>query len=269
MGLFENFPYTNFHRLNLDWLIKKVRALEEKVTALEQEVALIKARLTSLENRMAEAEAEIDALKLRMGAAEQEINSLKDRVSDLEARAAQLENRMTAAEQNITALDQRMSAAEQSITALGQRLTAAENAITSLQDRMDSAEESITAMQLKTMPVDISDTVTGVQVTFQKRNVFRFGNVVAGQLVFSVQPGSDAPSIDLPFSAHAGAMGYKSISGGAQGSYLEPSILISGSYHASTPPTSRFNLNSNFFPEGDICGLFFCYIIPDNAIAQT
>lgn len=28
MGAFENFPYTNFHDLNLDWIVKKVQALE-------------------------------------------------------------------------------------------------------------------------------------------------------------------------------------------------------------------------------------------------
>lgn len=28
MGLFNNFPYTNFHELNLDWLLKKMKELE-------------------------------------------------------------------------------------------------------------------------------------------------------------------------------------------------------------------------------------------------
>ena len=28
MPLYENFPYTNFHELNLDWLVKKVAKLE-------------------------------------------------------------------------------------------------------------------------------------------------------------------------------------------------------------------------------------------------
>ena len=31
MALFENFPYTNLHELNLDWLIQQMKELEEKV----------------------------------------------------------------------------------------------------------------------------------------------------------------------------------------------------------------------------------------------
>lgn len=42
MGVFENLPYTNFHELNLDWIVKKIRDLEaghydavpEKVTGV-------------------------------------------------------------------------------------------------------------------------------------------------------------------------------------------------------------------------------------------
>ena len=29
MGVFENLPYTNFHELNLEWIVKKLRQLEE------------------------------------------------------------------------------------------------------------------------------------------------------------------------------------------------------------------------------------------------
>ena len=35
MNEFNNFPYANTERLNLDWLIKKVQELEERVAALE------------------------------------------------------------------------------------------------------------------------------------------------------------------------------------------------------------------------------------------
>ncbi len=33
MGLFDHFPYTNFHELNLDWIIKKVREMDSKLDA--------------------------------------------------------------------------------------------------------------------------------------------------------------------------------------------------------------------------------------------
>ena len=39
MNIFDNFPYSNLQELNLDWLIEKVKELEERVTALEQENA--------------------------------------------------------------------------------------------------------------------------------------------------------------------------------------------------------------------------------------
>ena len=30
-GTFEKYPYTNFHGLNLDWILEKVKELDDKV----------------------------------------------------------------------------------------------------------------------------------------------------------------------------------------------------------------------------------------------
>lgn len=38
MALFENFPYVNFHELNLDWLVKIVKELSEKYPDFEEEI---------------------------------------------------------------------------------------------------------------------------------------------------------------------------------------------------------------------------------------
>lgn len=38
MGLFENFPYTNFHELNLDWIIKTVQELGNDVRNFESQM---------------------------------------------------------------------------------------------------------------------------------------------------------------------------------------------------------------------------------------
>ena len=32
MGLFENFPYANFHELNLDWILHELKDLETEIT---------------------------------------------------------------------------------------------------------------------------------------------------------------------------------------------------------------------------------------------
>lgn len=37
-GLFENFPYTNFHELNLDWLLKTMKALDAKMDNFELDI---------------------------------------------------------------------------------------------------------------------------------------------------------------------------------------------------------------------------------------
>ena len=38
MGLFEQFPYSNFHELNLDWILQKIKELEEKVDSIEDRI---------------------------------------------------------------------------------------------------------------------------------------------------------------------------------------------------------------------------------------
>lgn len=35
MAVFENFPYTNFHELNLDWIIKKVKDMKTEVEQVQ------------------------------------------------------------------------------------------------------------------------------------------------------------------------------------------------------------------------------------------
>ena len=35
MGLFEQFPYANFHELNLDWILAKIKELDKKVDSIE------------------------------------------------------------------------------------------------------------------------------------------------------------------------------------------------------------------------------------------
>lgn len=41
MGFINQFPYSDFHELNLDWLIKQTKSIEDQIKALEEELAKI------------------------------------------------------------------------------------------------------------------------------------------------------------------------------------------------------------------------------------
>lgn len=67
MGLYEHFPYANFHRINLDWIVRQLKKKEERVDALEE--------------RMDAAEADIDALEDRMDTAETNITNINNQIN--------------------------------------------------------------------------------------------------------------------------------------------------------------------------------------------
>ena len=74
MGLFENFPYTNFHELNLDWVIKTMKALDEKVNSIEdriynkskaytdEQVAILRNEFNSLEDEFIAFKADVNKM---------------------------------------------------------------------------------------------------------------------------------------------------------------------------------------------------------------
>lgn len=68
MGLFEHFPYTNFHELNLDWIIQAVKDLDEKVNSIEDRIynkakAYTDEQVGQLRNDFNELEDEFIAFK--------------------------------------------------------------------------------------------------------------------------------------------------------------------------------------------------------------
>ncbi len=74
MGLFEQFPYANFHELNLDWILKKIKELDEKVDSIEdrilkeanaytdQQIAIIQNEFNELENEFVQFKADVNSM---------------------------------------------------------------------------------------------------------------------------------------------------------------------------------------------------------------
>ena len=86
-GFGHMFPYSNIHELNLDWLIAKVKELEERVTDLERRMAEAEARLDDHEQRITWLEAEFARLREEWEAFKAYI---EDRFDQLEAEIREL-----------------------------------------------------------------------------------------------------------------------------------------------------------------------------------
>lgn len=113
MGLFDHFPYSNFHELNLIWLLEKMKALSAKVDTLNSWMATHKeeyqeaiTRLETVENEIATFEAEIEAQFSQLQAdleadfAEQKAElekALADTKTQIDAKMAQLQADVDAA----------------------------------------------------------------------------------------------------------------------------------------------------------------------------
>lgn len=41
MGAFEQFPYTNFHELNLDWIIEKIKEFKNEIDNIDVNITSI------------------------------------------------------------------------------------------------------------------------------------------------------------------------------------------------------------------------------------
>lgn len=108
MGLFDNFPYTNFHELNLTWILEKMKALSAEVDTLNSWMATHKeeyqeaiTRLEAVENEIATFEAQIEA----------QFNQLQaDQEADFAEQKAELEKALADTEAEIDAKMQQLQA---------------------------------------------------------------------------------------------------------------------------------------------------------------
>lgn len=129
MGLFEHFPYTNFHELNADWMLRKIKNLEQRMTAAEARLDAAEARLDSAEDRLDAIEAELVVINNEITLIKNRCTALEARCTELESRCTALEARCTDLEARVTALEARMSTAEDTLEDHGDRIEDLENRV--------------------------------------------------------------------------------------------------------------------------------------------
>lgn len=80
MGFFNKYPYTDFHEMNLDWLLDEMKALETK---LDNSIADITANVIQnvkeyVDEELADLESEFEQIKIDFAAVQRNVDTLND-----------------------------------------------------------------------------------------------------------------------------------------------------------------------------------------------
>lgn len=84
----NQFPYTNVHELNLDWIIKRVKELEKEVSEIEDyapQIADLRTELTKIKSSINVINRTLTALNGRCNALEDGLEVANQKISDLRA----------------------------------------------------------------------------------------------------------------------------------------------------------------------------------------
>lgn len=181
---FEKFPYTNFHELNLDWLLNKIKSLEEWaaqfdtdalieeirqlilqmvedgtfdeifeewVRPIKEDVTDLQGRVSALETSQAAQDVIITGLQTTVASLVVTVNEHGELITNLETRVEALET--SQAEQDVTLDDHedRITALENSSSGQGGDISALANRVTVLENNYTTLNTTVT---------ELGDTVT-------------------------------------------------------------------------------------------------------------
>lgn len=82
--IWNKYPYTDFHELNLSWVIDKITDFEARLVSVEEDVADLKTRMTSVEGRITTAEERIARHDSDIAGLSSAVGGIRDRVTTLE-----------------------------------------------------------------------------------------------------------------------------------------------------------------------------------------
>lgn len=161
MGLFEHFPYTNFHELNLGWFLNKFKSLltewasyitifngirdEAEAAAEDAHEALSAAEIAqgAAENALAQANTTLTAANNAVTEAQTTLAGAEAALAGAEAAQAAAEAAQTAAETAQTGAEAAQTAAEAAQTAAETAQTGAEAAQTAAETAQTAAENAL------------------------------------------------------------------------------------------------------------------------------
>ena len=108
MGLFDHFPYSNFHELNLTWILEKLKAIAADVDTLNSWMSTHKEEYQAAMERLAAVENEIASFETEITQAFETLQA--DLEADFAQQKAELEQALADTEAEIDAKMQQLQA---------------------------------------------------------------------------------------------------------------------------------------------------------------
>lgn len=168
MGLFEHFPYSNFHDLNLDWWLNAMKELEARVEALEERIEQLKQEiLEEVDKKLAEFKEELlQEVQDKLDALKEELTALIDakisealepviqRIEKLETDLEQLRydfdeccaevrTKISEIETEIDSINRRLDSIDTNISNITTEITTIKEKISTIENRLDNNEQAI------------------------------------------------------------------------------------------------------------------------------
>lgn len=134
MGYFDALPYTNFHELNLDWLLREVKALGARIDGLKDDILTEANNYT--DQKINSIKNDFNALKAEFDRIVAELDEQYDTFIDV------VEAQFTFMREEIRAFESRMAAQETRINARTD--VAIQQAIDAFSERLPEEFEQLT-----------------------------------------------------------------------------------------------------------------------------
>lgn len=206
MGLFENLPYTDFHRLNLEWLLREMRRLRSDYEAFKADtLAAWEAFENAVSNMLREMETKMDGWEERIGEVESAWATYRQALdaeflafkSDITGQMDGWETRISTLESSWdeyqSALDSAWESFQAAITGqldgwetrIGELESAWEDFYTEIRELVDGLPDKVAALEADGKLVDISAKFTQDGSLDQfRRSVYRINGITYGTMRF-------------------------------------------------------------------------------------
>lgn len=106
MSFWNKYPYTDFHELNIDWVLTKIKEMLSRLGILENRVNEHEERITNIEGDIEVLEGAVDDLSSRVGGFNQRITAVENSVTNINIDIDNLQTSVVGFDQRITNMEQ-------------------------------------------------------------------------------------------------------------------------------------------------------------------